>query len=765
MLGALYVYFTRIAQRDELALGLPVLNRANAQFKQTAGLFVEISPAWFQFGQHLNFSELLVKIRQLLKSHYRYQRFPISELNREVGLNKTGRSPLFDISLSYHKFNYDTEFDGIKTCCIWLRQAWEQTPLVIYVYDFHVQTHVKLDFVYNLAYFTPVEIQALQSRLMTIVQAVLAEPATSIRRLPILTEQEIYQLKTWNQTQTDYPQDQTIVTLFEQQVTRTPDNIAVVFEDEQLTYHQLNEKANQFAHELLSHPVLQDAYNPLIAICVERSLDMLIGLLGILKAGGAYVPIDPKYPAERITHMLNDSTAPLLLTQSGLKTQLPVTQTPIICLDETDFTARSSQNTEPPSQPHDLAYVIYTSGSTGTPKGVMVEHHALILHIHAMQHTYAVQAPDRVLQFASMDFDTSLEQILVTWLSGAGLIPVKNNVISAHDLLNLMQSQKISIADLPPAYWQQMLDINTTQATLPDLHTLILGGEALPWGLAQHTCDSFPNLNCFNAYGPTEAVITPTLYRFPTTLTDRHAYVLIGQPRANTQTFMLDDYQQLQPIGIPGDLYIAGDGLARGYLNRPELTKERFIEINLLGTTQRLYRTGDLVRWLPDGNLEFLSRLDDQIKLRGFRIELGEIEGVLTQHEYVKEVVVTLYKGGSNKTLAAYVTMNNKKSIVENNQLSIELRDYLKTRLPDYMLPTSFTVLDKLPLTANGKVDRQALPEPSIKYHNQFEAPRNEIESQLVTIWQNRLNRDEISIHDNRVVSRNLKCYFAKRRI
>ncbi len=750
LLTAFNVLLYRYSGQNDLLIGSPIANRTHSQTENLIGFFVNNLVLRTHISNPIRFSDLLNQVRHTALEAYAHQDIPFEHLVKHLKLERSlSYSPLFQVMFAWQN-NAVTVLDlpELNTQYLFLE-------LPVSLFDLTLSAnesngHLILEWEYATDLFSNKQIQTMANHFATLLANIVQQPDAEIHRLSLLTTVEIQQVIEWSQTETIYPQPQTVVTWFDRQVTQTPDNIAVVFEDERLTYQQLNEKANQLAHELLSYPVLQDASNPLLALYVERSLDMLIGLLGIFKAGGAYVPIDPNYPAERIAYLLNDSAATVLLTQSGLQTQLPATQATIICLDKIDYSTQSCQNLAQLIQPHDLAYVIYTSGSTGTPKGVMVEHHALFLHLYAMQRTYAIEASDCVLQFASMGFDTSLEQVLVTWLSGACLVPVKNNVISTHDLLNLMQSQKINIADLPPTYWQQMLDIDIRQVILPDLHTLILGGEALPWELAQRTRDRFPALNCFNAYGPTEAVITATLYRFPATLTGHPAYVSIGQPRFNTQVLVLDDYQQLQPIGIPGELYIAGESLARGYRNDPKLTTEQFIEIELLGSTRRLYKTGDRVRWLPEGNLEFLGRLDDQVKLRGFRIELGEIEKVLTQHKYIKETVVIRYESSNNPTLAAYVTMVNKKLAIENDQLVIELRDYLKNRLPDYMLPASLTVLDKLPLTANGKIDRSALPEPiGPTCVAEYVAPRTPEEELLVGIWSLVLNIDKIGIHDN----------------
>jgi amino acid adenylation domain-containing protein len=398
-------------------------------------------------------------------------------------------------------------------------------------------------------------IERMAGHFEVLLTAIVDNPAQTISHLPILTENEIQQLQTWNNTTTDYPADQTIIDLFEQQVETTPSNIAVVFEEQQLSYSELNRKANQLAHYLRG--LKNGTDNGLIAIAVERSVEMVIGLLAILKTGGAYVPIDPSYPAARIRYMLDDSATPLLLTQSHLKAQLSLDELEsdcvVVCLDEVDLANQPFVNPSVSRTATDLAYVIYTSGSTGKPKGVMVEHQALALHSQAILQQYTLNENDRVLQFASFSFDTSLEQLLVAWLSGAGSVLVKTNLIAAQDLLYLLKNHAITVADLPPAYWQQMLEIETTAHVLSNLRILILGGEALPISMAQQTIEYFPTLTCFNAYGPTEAVITPTIYRLPEILSDNTTYIAIGRPRTNTRIYILDAQHHPYPPASPAN--------------------------------------------------------------------------------------------------------------------------------------------------------------------------------------------------------------------
>lgn len=588
-----------------------------------------------------------------------------------------------------------------------------------------------------------------------LVTAIIQYPELPIYQLPLLDEAALQQLRAWNNTFIDYPTAQTVVNLFEQQVKNTPNKIAVIFENQQLSYQELNHKSNQLAHYLLNLKNTADnatliTANCLVAVCMERSVEMLVSLLAILKTGAAYLPIDPNYPAARIGYMLKDSAAPLLLTQTHLQEKLHLNELEhdcsVVCLDKVKIDSQPIENPCLLCKLEALAYVIYTSGSTGMSKGVMVGHQALAVHIQAILQQYQLNETDIALQFASFSFDASIEQLFVVWLTGACAVVVKTNLMTPVDLLALMKQNAITVADLPPAYWQQMLEIDDIAEELAVLRMLILGGEALPVHLAHKTRQRFPALSIFNAYGPTEAVITPTVYRLPAVLSaNTLASVSIGQPRANTRVYILDTKQQPQPLGISGELCIASAALASGYLNRPELTAEKFIAIKLFGNTTLIYKTGDLARWLPDGNLEYLGRIDQQVKLRGYRIELGEIESVLRQHSAVKEALVTLYEVDDNKRLIAYLTTDAKSTAWLD-----ELKNSLKSSLPDYMIPSHFTILERLPLTANGKIDRQVLPAPDLSYlKKDYLAPTSAIEIILVKLWEKALNLTKVGVQDN----------------
>jgi amino acid adenylation domain-containing protein len=538
--------------------------------------------------------------------------------------------------------------------------------------------------------------------LQTILISIIANPTQNLSKISLLTKAEKDQLLIeWNNTAADYPLDKCVHQLFEEQVEKTPDAIAVKFEDQELTYRELNERANQVAHHLDVKP------DTLVGLSVERSLEMIVGMLGILKAGAAYVPLDPSYPEERLNFILKDSGIEILLDKEALEH-----------IDE--------QNVENPStdvKPNNLAYVIYTSGSTGKPKGVLIEHKSLVNHNFAIIDQYKLTPEDKLLQFASFNFDVATEEIFPTLLSGATLVLWKA-VVS--DFSNFVEQQQLTVLNLPAQYWHTWV----LNERLPScLRLVIAGSETVPLETVRLWHQN-SDIDLRNAYGPTECTITATTYK--TKLDDSNS-VPIGKPIANTKIFILDKNHQIVPIGVAGELHISGVGLARGYLNRPELTAEKFISL----FNQRLYKTGDLVRYLPDGNIEFLGRIDNQVKIRGFRIELGEIESVIMKHVSEAVVIVREDQPG-NKRLVAYIVGSTEG-----------LRDFVKAELPHYMVPSVFVSLEKMPLTPNGKIDRRALPVPTEIKTDSMIAPRDKLEQQLAKIWQQVLGVNSISVHDN----------------
>jgi len=553
----------------------------------------------------------------------------------------------------------------------------------------------------------------------------------------------------WNNTDKQYPADKCIHELVEAQAEETPNALAVAQEARQLSYEELNARANQLAHLLRQKSVGCDVP---VAICLKRSLELPVALLAVLKAGGACVPLDPDYPKDRLAYILQDSRAPVLITQPGLHSALGDVQADVLYL-EADWkilSGRSQENLPLVTRPGNLAYIIYTSGSTGKPRGVLLTHRGLVNHGVASIDLYGIERNDRMLQFSSISFDIAVEEIFPTWFAGATVVLRSDEMsLAATDFLRWIKQQKITALDLPTAYWHELVhELAESHEALPEhLRLVIVGGEkASASAYASWLKAGGSRLRWVNTYGPTEASVIVSAYEpdpsqpFPDNLP-------IGRPIANVRLYVLDS--ELQPVGVgePGELHIGGPGVARGYLNHPELTEAKFIADPFSQDADaRLYKTGDMVRYLPDGNLEFQGRIDFQVKIRGFRIEPGEIEAVLEKHSGVAQAVVTAREVNGEKRLAGYIVA------LPNAVTAADLRRHLKGSLPEYMVPADFVFLKSFPLTPNGKVDRRALPEPEPVEPGDaksFIAPRNEFEASMVTLWEHVLGKRPIGVRDN----------------
>ncbi|HEY9650043.1 MAG TPA: amino acid adenylation domain-containing protein, partial [Coleofasciculaceae cyanobacterium] len=624
---------------------------------------------------------------------------------------------------------------------------------------------------YDSNLFQVEDIERLARYFQTLLASVIENPEAAIGELEILSECDRKQLLVeFNNTQTEYPKNQCIHQLFEQQAARTPEQTAVVFENQQLTYAQLNTRANQLAHHLQSLGVGAET---IVALCVERSLEMLIGLLGILKAGGAYLPLDPLVPTERLTFMVQDAGACVILTQQHLAQGFSEQAVPLICLDaDWEVIAKQPEENLPcAATPENLLYIIYTSGSTGKPKGVAVEHRQLLNYLHGI--LARLDLPEAASFAAVSTFAADLgNTVIFPALCTGGCLHVisQERATSPEALVEYCESHAIDCLKIVPSHLNALLTASHPEKILPRKY-LILGGEALSWQLVEKIRQYAPSCQILNHYGPTETTVGVLTYAISEPIRDKSETVPIGRAIANTQIYILNHYLQPVPIGVPGELYIGGDSVARGYLNQPELTAEKFITTEHLGGQDaqltRVYKTGDLARYLPDGNIEFLGRIDHQVKIHGFRIELGEIESVLSQHPAIGETVVLAREDEQgNKRLVAYIVPNQDPIVVgahrraplhsheplQQSALISNLRDFLKEQLPEYMVPSAFVQLKALPLTPNGKVDRQALPAPdSIKpeLEGRFVAPRTPIEETIAKILAQVLGLERVSIYDN----------------
>jgi len=736
--GAWALLLSRYSGESDVVFGVTISGRPTEinGIAQMVGLFINTLPLRTQrYGQ-----QSLIPWLQTLQNQYveqeQYQYYSLADI--QACSNVPGGTALFDSILVFESYPFQTDKPKQELEITDLRSL-EQTnyPLTLIA---NPERQLKLRIKYDTTRFTVDSVERMLGHLQQLLSAMYTQPDACLQDLPMLTEAEIQQLQTWNQTATDYPKEQTIVSLFEQQVATTPDKPAVVFEEEMLTYAQLNAKANQLAHYLLAQPALKDQSNPLIAICVERSLEMIIALLGILKAGGAYLPIDSGYPPERIAYMLEDSAAPMVLTQSQFQAELPAEITTINLTSIQDISS-SPEDRSGFCGPYDLAYVGYTSGSTGRPKGVCISHRAVV---RLVKQTNYMEFSDQhtFLQLAPLAFDASTLEIWGSLLNGSKLVIMPQAQTTLSDMARIIQAHQVTTLWLTAGLFHLMVDEQLE--SLRCIKQLLAGGDILSVEHIRKVQQYLPECRLINGYGPTEnTTFTACCQLNDTEFTDTAP---IGKPITNTRIYVLDDQYQLVPVNVAGELCAAGDGLARGYLNRPELTAEKFIEVELFGKRERIYKTGDLVRWRPDGNLEFLGRIDNQIKLRGFRIELGEIEATLLQHEAVKEAVVVLYERDGNKSLAAYVTTDSRDDL--------HLRDYLQIHLPDYMIPAHIVATEHFPLTPNGKIDRQALTKQAAEQNftldtPDFIAPRNAEETQLAEIWVTVLGLERIGIYDN----------------
>lgn len=748
--AVLAILLARYTGKDDIVIGAPVANRNQHQLEALIGFFTNTMVLRSEVRPDNSFNDLLSQVKKQALQAYKYQELPFEKLVDELKIERSmSHNPLFQVLFSFQ--NAHTEGFSLPHVDI-APLAFDYTvskfDLSFIVREHQNKFTVILE--YSTALFDAATIQRMMGHFHALMDTIVEQPDTPLGQLSMLTQQDVQQLQAWNQTTTDFPLDKTLVELFEAQVVRTPDQIALVFARESLTYHQLNTQANQLAYYLLQNTTCQAQHNPLVALCVERSTDMMISLLGTLKAGAAYVPVDPSYPEARIRHMLTDSEATVILTQSHLQGSLPLDSDgitrQILCLDTGIFAGYPTTNPPPQSRSGDLAYVIYTSGSTGNPKGVMIEHRSLSNLLQDMQQRTGINVDDRLLAVTTLSFDIAALELYLPLISGSCLcLTDKATNSDAHALQQQLEAQKISFMQATPSTWQ-LLRHSNWQAKPP--LNILCGGEPLPAELVGYLLENSTKL--WNVYGPTETTIWSATCHIQK---NQNAYTAIGQPLANTQIHILDAQHNIQPIGIPGELCIMGAGLARGYLHHAKLTAEKFVTTDIFGRAERLYKTGDLARWLPNGNLECLGRLDHQVKIRGFRIELGEIETLLTQYPKVREaIVISPLTASGDKQLVAYVLILEQTE-GDSNDVVGRLKADLQGKLPDYMIPAFFVLLDEFPLLPNGKINRQALPEPN-HFNTRHKGadymhPRNSLELQLSQLWESTLNCSPISVFDN----------------
>jgi amino acid adenylation domain-containing protein/thioester reductase-like protein len=753
LLTGFNLLLNRYSGQDDICVGTPIANRQRPELEKLIGFFVNTLVLRTRIDRELTCAELLQQVKDTALSAYAHQDIPFEHLVEALQPERSlSYPPLFQVMFTLQNAGQNTlELPGITVSPLDTDISTAKFDLNMSIEETDSGLSVWID--YNTDLFDHSTIERMVGHYQRLLEAMVSDANQRVMDLAILSDMERQQLLLdWNDTHADYPKDQCIHQLFETQVSKTPNAIAVVFENQRLSYQALNQKSNQLAHYLIEQDVGPDVT---VGLCVERSLDMIIGLLGILKAGGAYIPIDPEYPQQRIDYLVENSGMALLLTQAKLNhTVLSQQTTPRCCLDQIEEKVKHYRTDNPAANvtPEHLVYVIYTSGSTGKPKGVAISHGAYLNHMQWMLQTFSLSSSDKVLQKTSLSFDAAGWEWSLPLISGAQLVLAKpGGQRDPEYLLNTIEQHQISIFQGVPSLVNLLVE-HPHSDQLQSLKYLFCGGEPLSIQLCERfRTKALPATLC-NLYGPTEATIDTSywLYDPEKPLTT----VPIGRPINNVQLYILDPQLNPVPIGVAGELYIGGSGLAREYLNRKTLTDETFIHHSLDGQSLTLlYRSGDLARYLPDGNIEYVRRIDDQVKVRGFRIELGEIEKALMEYSDVHEAVVQAYRhdeDNGNHYLAAYIVCYDTSN---ESFDQIELKNTLKTQLPNYMLPSFFIRLDTLPLTPNGKVDRNALPKPNADdlLTHDYVAPRTEIEKSFVEIWAKilALPTEKVGVEDN----------------
>ncbi|MCE8024896.1 non-ribosomal peptide synthase/polyketide synthase [Billgrantia aerodenitrificans] len=739
LFAAWQILLSRYCGQQDFAIGVPSSGRQQEAFQDVVGFFITTLPFRARVEPDLSLGEVCRQIKKDVVGSLDHADMPLEILLEERKARRDPtRQPLFQVMFGLQLKSEDEALalEGTSAALIDIPQTSAKFELSLDMLIEQEQVVGTLEF--NTGLFEEQTIQRLIGYYQKVLGILLEEPDTRLSSIELPGNAEKDLLLDWGSREATSESTEPIFHEFERQVAATPEAEALVFEDQSLSYAELNTRANQLAHYLIGLGVRPETR---VGIAAERSIEMVVGLLGILKAGGAYVPLDPDYPSERLAYMVEDSGIELLLTQQHLRESLPVTESlSVIELDRLDVTHQASANPNVALHGENLAYVIYTSGSTGRPKGAANRHRALSNRLAWMQDAYRLTADDAVLQKTPFSFDVSVWEFFWPLMQGAQLVMAPPG---AHReparLVELIRTHKITTLHFVPSMLQAFLAHGEVEACT-SLTRVVCSGEALPAELQNQVFARLPHTALYNLYGPTEAAIDVTHW---TCQDDGRNQVAIGQPIAGIRTHVLDGDLNLVPPGVAGELYLGGVGLARGYLHRPDLSAERFIA-DPLTVGERLYRTGDLVRWREDGQLEYLGRLDHQVKIRGLRIELGEIEAELLSQPEIREAVVVAQEGPNGARLVAYVVPQAGSELD-----SLSLREALGQKLPDYMVPGVVVTLEALPLNANGKVDRKALPEPELASGSQYAPPQGEVEEALADIWSEILGVERVGRHDN----------------
>jgi amino acid adenylation domain-containing protein len=740
LLAAFQTLLARYTGQTDIVIGSPIAGRNRGELEALIGFFLNMLALRVDLSGNPTFLDLLGRTRKVCLEALAHQDLPFEKLVEELHTKRDlSHHPLFQVTFGFRNTpKFSIQLAGLEAEEVEVDSGIARFDINLFMEE--ERDHLRGYVNYNTDLFNPDTIRRVIDHFKNLLESVVRNPGERIFNLSMLSETERHQLLVaWNDTERDYPTTKCIHHLFEEQVEKTPYATALVFQEQQLTYWELNQRANQLAHYLRKQGVGPEV---LVGICLERSLEMVIALLGILKASGAYVPLDAEYPRERLAFILEDASVSVLLTHLKLLPQFPDLKAGVICIDKDweEIAQESDGNPNNLATAGNLAYVIYTSGSAGQPKGVQIQHSSVVNLLSSMRRRPGLTSLDRLLAVTTLSFDIAgLELYLPLTVGGQTIVVTREVASDGGWLANKLSGAEATVMQATPSSWAMLLD-NRWEGS--SQLKILCGGEALPKKLAdQLLCRSS---SLWNMYGPTET----TIWSANCQVSADWERVPLGRPIDNTQMYILDANFQPVPIGVPGEIYISGEGLARGYLKQPDLTAEKFLPNPFSKQAgKRLYKTGDIARYLPDGSIEFLGRMDSQVKIRGYRIELGEIEAVLSQQPAVLEAVVVAQNDALDKRLVAYVVHRPGADISAN-----ELRGFLKQKLPDYMIPSAFGVLDALPLTPNGKVDRKALPAPDHsprELKESYQAPRTPAEEMLVEIWAEILKLERIGIHDN----------------
>ena len=727
LLAAFKVLLFRYTGQEDMLVGTPVAGRTRIEIEKLIGLFVNTLVLRTRLADNPSFLELLSKVRDVSLDAFARQDVPFEHLVEALQPERDAtHSPLFQVMFVYEKS---------LTTPLEIDNSTAKFDLTLFVWEETDRLTVRME--YSTDLFEADTIQRMAGHLLTLLEAIVANPDQRIAELSLLAPAEKQLLDEWNRTELDYPRDTCLHQLFERQAEQTPDKVAVVFENEQLTYRQLNQRANQLAHHLQTLGV--GAETP-VGLSMARSTDMVVALLGILKAGGTYIPMDPLFPQHRLEYMLETSRTRIVLTRGQTSSEGKDLLVVDLDRDWNPISQYPLENLASTTDPENLAYIIFTSGSTGHPKGVQIPHRAVVNFLTSMRQKPGITANDKLLSVTTLSFDISVLEIFLPLTTGACVVLVPGeSVYDGAALIQQLQTGDITVMQATPATWQMLISAGWQG----DQNLKILcGGEAMSPELAgwltQHTG------SVWNMYGPTETTVWSTICE----ITRDTEIVTIGRPIANTQTYILDQSLASVPVGVAGELFIGGDGVARGYLNQPDLTAERFLSDPFRKAGSRMYRTGDQARFLADGQIDFVGRTDFQVKVRGFRIELGEIETTLNSHPEISQAVVIAREDTpGDKRLVAYLISETGAQPEAG-----ELRQFIRAKLPEYMVPSFFVFLDEFPMTPNRKVNRKALPAPEqsiLESEKEFIGSRTETEERVTKIWANILGVHPIDVYAN----------------